>query len=161
MFIRTAIAAEGPAIGQVVCSAFGQDEEARLVAALDQAGDTVVSLVAEVDGAIVGHVLLSRMSAPFRALALAPVAVVPERQGQGVGSALIRAAIDRARTDGCDAIFVLGDVGYYRRFGFDAELARGFTSPYAGEHFMALALADQLPCSTGELAHAPAFATLG
>src|SRR5262249_6788926 len=143
------------AIWDVVSSAFGGDDEARLVAALDKAGDTVVSRVAEADGAIVGHVLLSRMSGSFRALALAPVAVGAEGQGLGGGSALIRAAIDRARTDGWDAVFVLGDVGYYRRFGFDAELARGFTSPYAGEHFMALALAGEPPCLTGVLEHAP------
>lgn len=85
---------EGPAdrraVYQVVSSAFGQSAEADLVAALQQAGDSIISLVAEEEGRIVGHVVLSRMEAPFPALALAPVSVVPTRQRSGIGSALIQ-----------------------------------------------------------------------
>jgi putative acetyltransferase len=161
MRIRDVLPADGPAVFEVVRSAFAQEDEARLVAELVRAGDAVVSLVAEEGSGLIGHVLLSKMSAPFPSLALAPVSVVPEAQGRGVGSALIRTALDRARTDGWSGVFVLGDARYYRRFGFDAELARGFTSPYAGEHFMALALAGDLPCLTGVLEHAPAFQALG
>jgi len=116
--------------------------------------------VAEEDGWIVGHVLLSRMDAPFRALALAPVSVIPTRQRSGVGSALIKEAANRARGEGWAAIFVLGDPNYYKRFGFDRQAAAGFTSPYAGHHFMVLKLSPSLPITTGELRHAPAFAAL-
>jgi putative acetyltransferase len=100
------------------------------------------------------------MEAPFSALALAPLSVKPDRQRAGVGSRLVYDAIDRAKATGWAAIFVLGDPSYYRRFGFDVEAAKGFSSPYAGEHFMVLSLSETLP-TTGELRHAPAFAALG
>jgi putative acetyltransferase len=148
------------AVYQVVSSAFGQLAEAELVEELREGGDSVVSLVAEEDGQIVGHVLLSRMDAPFRSLALAPVSVIPTRQRRGIGSALIKRAVDSARSKGWDAIFVIGDPNYYERFGFDREAAAGFTSPYAGRHFMVLWLSPSLPATTGELRHAPAFAAL-
>jgi putative acetyltransferase len=148
------------AIYRVISSAFGQLAEAELVEKLRAAGDSVFSLVADEDGQIVGHVLLSRMDAPFPALALAPVSVIPTRQRRGVGSTLIMRAVHRARSEGWAAIFVLGDPNYYERFGFDREAAAGFTSPYAGSHFMALKLSPSLPATTGELRHAPAFATL-
>ena len=161
MILRDAQPADRDAIDRVVSAAFGQAAEARLVHELDRAGDTVLALVAEVPGEIIGHVLLSRLSAPFPALALAPVSVAPAQQLRGIGSALIRAVIDRARAAGWAAIFVLGDPAYYRRFGFDAAAAAGFSTPYAGPHFMVLPLAPPLPASQGALAHAPAFAALG
>jgi putative acetyltransferase len=148
------------AVYQIVSSAFGQLAEAELVKELREAGDSVVSLVADEDGQIVGHVLLSKMDAPFPALALAPVSVVPTRQRSGIGSALIERAVSRAGSKGWAAIFVLGDPNYYERFGFDREAAAGFTSPYAGRHFMVLKLSRSLPTTTGELRHAPAFAAL-
>jgi putative acetyltransferase len=148
------------AVFQVVSSAFAQLAEAQLIEKLREGGDIVVSLVAEEDGQVVGHVLLSRMDAPFRALALAPVSVIPTRQRSGIGSALIERAVQRARNDGWAAIFVLGDPSYYERFGFSAEAATGFSSPYAGRHFMMLRLWPSLPATTGELRHAPAFGAL-
>ena len=145
---------------RVISSAFGQLDEAELVEKLRKAGDSVVSLVAEEDGEIVGHVLLSRMGAPFPALALAPVSVIPAKQRGGIGSLLIKEAVNRAHTKGWAAIFVLGDPNYYERFGFNRDEAAGFTSPYAGHHFMVLKLSPSLPSTTGELRHAPAFAAL-
>ncbi|ABF42954.1 GCN5-related N-acetyltransferase [Candidatus Koribacter versatilis Ellin345] len=148
------------AVFQVITSAFGHSAEAMLVDALRKEGDSVISLVAEQDGQIVGHVLLSKMSAPFAALALAPVAVVPSRQRNGVGAALIRCVVERARSEGWDAIFVLGDPSYYQRFGFDKGAAAGFTSIYAGPHFMMLQLSPSLGATSGELRHARAFGDL-
>jgi putative acetyltransferase len=148
------------AVYQVISSAFGRSAEAELAEELRRAGDTVVSLVAEEDGQIVGHVLLSKMGAPFPALALAPVSVIPAKQRHGIGSALIKRAVDRARSEGWAAIFVLGDPNYYERFNFDTEAAAGFTSPYAGRHFMVLKLLQPLPVTSGELCHAQAFAAL-
>jgi putative acetyltransferase len=148
------------AVYRVVSSAFGRSSEAELVGQLREAGDSVVSLVADDDGQIVGHVLLSKMDAPFPALALAPVSVIPTRQRSGIGSALIKRAASEARDQGWAAIFVLGDPNYYNRFGFDQEAAAGFTSPYAGRHFMVLKLSPSLPATTGLLRHAPAFAAL-
>ena len=148
------------AIYQVVSSTFGRLSEAELVGALREAGDGIVSLVADDDGQIIGYVLLSKMDAPFSALALAPVSVIPPRQRSGIGSALIKRAVSKARDEGWAAIFVLGNPNYYKRFGFDQEAAAGFTSPYAGRHFMVLKLSPSLPATTGALRHAPAFAAL-
>ena len=148
------------AIYQVISSTFGRLSEAELVGALREADDSIVSLVADDDGQIIGYVLLSKMDAPFSALALAPVSVIPPRQRSGIGSALIKRAVSKARDEGWAAIFVLGNPNYYKRFGFDQEAAAGFTSPYAGRHFMVLKLSPSLPATTGALRHAPAFAAL-
>ena len=157
--VRDELPQDRKAIYDVVSAAFGQSAEADLVDQLRDCGDCVIALVAEEDHLIVGHVLLSRMTAPFRALALAPVSVAPTRQGSGIGSTLIRTAIDRARGEEWEAIFVLGEPKYYERFGFDQQAGAGFTSPYAGSHFMMLKISTSLP-TTGELRHAPAFSAL-
>ena len=122
-------------------------------------------MVAE-DEAIVGHVLLSRMIVKgdgdsLRALGLGPVAVLPSRQRQGIGAALVEAALGEARSSGEQIVFVLGEPAYYGRFGFDAATAGAFDSPYAGEYFQALALVDLAPIDSGEASYAPAFNDLG
>ena len=159
--IRTTLPADDRAICAIVTAAFGQADEADLVDRLRADGDAEISLVAVRDSAIVGHVLLSRMQAPAHALGLAPVSVRPLAQGQGIGSALIRAALGMAREEGWKAVFVLGDPGYYTRFGFQTELAKRFESPYAGPHFMALELLPGALTGNGgtatEARYAPAF----
>ncbi|PRD41816.1 N-acetyltransferase [Phyllobacterium phragmitis] len=156
---------EGPAdiaaIHRVVEAAFRQSVEADLVDRLRADGDSVISLVAEEDGKIVGHILFSPMSAPFPALGLAPVSVLPERQHAGIGSKLIREGLKRAEREGCRAVFVLGEPEYYRRFGFDPALAAGFASAYAGPYLMALPLNGEMPAEKGGIDYAPAFAALG
>jgi putative acetyltransferase len=153
---------EGPAdiagIRAVVEAAFSRPHEADLVERLRADGDRVISLVAIDDAnGIVGQVMLSRMAAPFRALGLAPVAVAPDRQRAGVGSRLIRAGLGKAAAEGWEAVFVLGEPAYYRRFGFSAALASGFASPYAGPYLMALVLSGPLPATEGRIEYAPAF----
>jgi putative acetyltransferase len=155
--IRPERAGDIEAIVAVVIRAFGRDDEARLVTQLRRDGDATISLVAVAGGAVIGHVLLSPMSAPFRALGLAPLSIVPEHQKQGVGTALMNAAIAQTRQGGWSAIFVLGDPVYYGRFGFRADLAAGFSSPYVGPHFMVLPLFDRLPAITGRVDYARAF----
>lgn len=155
--VRPEHAGDIEAIDVVVICAFGRDDEARLVARLRRDGDATISLVAVAGDAVVGHVLLSPMAAPFRALGLAPVSVAPKHQKQGVGAALVNAAIAQARQGGWSAIFVLGDPAYYGRFGFRADLAAGFSSPYAGPHFMVLPLANTLPVAAGKVSYAAAF----
>ena len=160
MLIRDEDPADVPAISDVVEQAFGQPSEARLVERLRADGDAAISLVAVIDGAVAGHVLRSPMSAPFRALGLAPVSVSPAHQRTGIGRALIEVAIERARVEEWDAVFVLGDPAYYERFGFRADIAAGFVSPYAGPYLMALPLGSALPVSVGKIDYAPAFAAL-
>lgn len=161
MAIREETSADHAAVRRVVEAAFEQAVEADLVDRLRADGDAAISLVAIADERIVGHILFSPLGAPFRALALAPVAVSPERQGSGIGSALIRSGLDRARAAGWQGVFVLGEPAFYRRFGFDPELAAGFQSPYAGPYFMALALRGALPATSGPVDYAPAFSALG
>lgn len=158
MIVRDATLADHPAIREVLAAAFPTLLEADLVEQLRADGDVAFELVAEAaDGQIVGHILFSPMDAPFRALALGPVAVIPDHQRNGVGAALIGAGNDRARSDGAAAIFLVGEPGYYRRFGYSADAAATFTSPYAGPCFMALALEDEMPGGGGEVLYAPAF----
>ena len=155
--IRPETPSDHAAVRHVIATAFARNDEADLVEQLRRDGDAAIALVAEAYGEIVGHVLLSKMTAPFRALGLAPLAVLPTAQRRGIGDALVRAALDRARRDGADAVFVLGDPAYYRRFGFDASNAAGFDSPYAGLHLMAAVLGAPLRAPGGVIAYAPAF----
>lgn len=161
MLIAPAAAADMPQILQLVEHAFGQPDEAELVARLYGDGDASILLVARIDSELVGQVLLSPMQAPFRALGLAPLCVSPLVQRQGVGSALMRAAIAEARAQGWQGIFLLGDERYYSRFGFRADLAAGFDCVYAGPHFQLLPLESPLPATTGMVGYAPSFAGLG
>lgn len=140
----------------VVNAAFGQYDEADLVQGLRRAGDAAIALVAERDGQVVGHILLSPMREPERCLGLAPVSVAPDFQGQGIGATLIRAGIEQARCDGWRGVFVLGHADYYPRFGFSPQAARGFASPFAGPHFMFLPLIADAP-SEGRARYAAAF----
>ena len=158
--IRDEEAGDEPGIRAVVAAAFARQGEARLVERLRTAGDAVISLVAVDRDEIVGHAVWSKMSAPFRALGLGPVAVTPDRQRAGIGDRLIRAGLEQAREAGWQAVFVLGDPAYYGRFGFDAGQASGFMCRYAGRHFMVLALGGPLPVTRGVVEYASAFALL-
>lgn len=158
--IRPAEVGDHRAIRDVLLAAFDGSEEADLVERLRANGDAEIELVAESDSAICGHILFSPMKAPFRALALAPVAVAPARQDAGLGAALILAGLERARDDGWEAVFVVGEPAYYTRFGFNAALAAAFASPYAGPYCMGLTLNEPLPTASGEIGYAPAFSAL-
>ena len=160
MIIREEQLHERETIHEVVARAFGREAEAELVDQLRANGGSVVSLVAIDHSSIIGHVMLSIMKAPFQALGLAPVSVRPDRQVSGIGSSLVREALARAKLRGWDAVFVLGDPRFYRRFGFSSEQARGFTSAYAGPHFMVLPMRNSLPTTTGCIAYDAAFAAL-
>ena len=162
LVIRPEKLTDSPAIAHLVETVFPTDAEARLVNQLRADGDLTISLVAEDAGVIVGHVALSRMTAPFRALGLAPVAVDEGHRRRGVAASLISASLEQARQDGWEAVFVLGDPAYYTRLGFSIEDAAAFTCAYAGPYLMVLALTDAgLPARTGEVTYARAFAALG
>jgi putative acetyltransferase len=156
-------------IRRVVTAAFGTAAEADLVDAL-RASDAwlpLLSLVGIEDRAVVGHALFTRATietadARRPIVALAPLAVVPERQRQGIGGALIRAGLERARASGERIAIVLGHPGYYPRFGFEPAIPRGITCVFAeGGHesaFMVLALRPgALDGVQGRAEYAPAF----
>ncbi len=149
--------------------AFGQADEAALVDALRGGGFGVAALVAEDAGRIVGHIFFSRL--PIEAggrvvagAALAPMAVTPERQRQGIGSALVRAGLAACRGAGIAAVVVLGHPDYYPRFGFSAQAARGLRPPFpdAGDAFMALELVPgSLDVRDAIVRYAPPFGIAG
>ena len=166
MIIRSASAGDAAAIAGVHRAAFPGENEARLVAALHADGDVLASLVADDAGAVAGHVLFSRMTAyaaglPISAASLGPVAVMPQRQHQGIGGQLIDAGLEALADLGIELVFVLGDPRYYRRFGFDTETAAPFESPYAGPHLMARWLGTPQAVDSGHAAYAPAFGRMG
>jgi putative acetyltransferase len=155
-------------IDEVLRTCFPRPAEAMLVKQLAMDGDLVLALIArdEESGAVAGMVALSKMQVaiggdPAPAIALAPLAVLPDHRRSGVAAALVTAAIDEMRRAGALLMFVLGEPDFYQRFGFSTDSAHGFDSPYAGPYFMALELQGGLPCGPRGLAdHAPAFAAL-
>lgn len=122
------------AVRAVHAAAFPTGDEAALVDALRNDPGYVpdLSLLARVDGAVVGHVLFSEVgvSGPASALTLAPVAVAPDHQGRGIGSQLVRAGLDRARDLGYDLVFLHGSPRFYVRFGFEPAVPAGFENPF-------------------------------
>jgi putative acetyltransferase len=144
--IRYETSADFKAIRHVNWLAFGQDSEAWLVDALREGGYVRVSLVAEQDGQVVGHILFSEFSistnaGEVAALALAPLAVLPDFQNRGIGSALVNVGLGVCMEQGHRIIFVLGHSQFYPQFGFSSKLAAQLDSPFAGKlSFMALEL---------------------
>ncbi len=140
---------------------FGRSDEPDLIARLRAAGDVVLERVAESDGAIVGHILFSRAcidsgGARFPAVQMAPVSAAVGRQKAGVGSTLIADGLDALAAAGETHVFVLGHPAYYPRFGFSAEAARAFDSPWPGPHFVLKRLRAVGPDS-GRLSVSAAF----
>ena len=150
-------------IAAVIARAFSGVEysdktEPMLVEKLRASGDLAVSLVAVDGNALIGHVAFSRITVAgthYRWFGLAPVSVEPDHQGLGIGSALIRAGLERLRLQGAAGCVVLGNPAYYRRFGFE----RSDGLRYEGappDYFMCLTLnADVSP--TGLVAYAASF----
>ncbi|ACG79013.1 acetyltransferase, GNAT family [Phenylobacterium zucineum HLK1] len=141
--IRHARPSDHGAVRQLVADAFQGETEARLVDLLRADGDVLFELVSLNGETVEGHILFSRMWADRQGLyaALGPLAVRPDRQRTGIGSALVRAALETAREFGVEGVILLGHPAYYPRFGFSTQAARQVRSPYAGNPaFMALAL---------------------
>lgn len=157
MHIRSETPADASALYALLRDAFSGDDEARLAAGLREDGDIVVGLVAEIDARIAGCIFLSRMRAPQNTAGLAPLAVASAHRRGGVGAALCERALQLARDQGLSGAFVVGDLAYYQRFGFTAEAAARFSSPYQGPHFGALAFAGRRLGDGGAAVYAAAF----
>lgn len=160
--IRLETPADLAAVRAINRAAFAGDLEADLVSRLWTDGDALFGLVAKMQGQPVGHILFSRLPITqadgntLAAAALAPLAVLPAYQRQGIGSALVRHGLSLCQERGLPVVVVLGDPAYYTRFGFRADLARNLETPWSGPYLMAIEL---LPGSLGEgqaMAHYPA-----
>jgi len=166
--IRQESAADHAAIREVNRQAFDGDAEADLVDSLRASGDVIVSLVAVENREIVGHILFSNLAIETEhgiipAVSLAPMAVLPKCQRQGIGSSLVRRGLEFCRERGQSIVIVVGHPEFYPRFGFSAELATPLRSPYsgAGEAWMAAELVPgALYGVTGTVRYPAAFGEL-
>lgn len=155
LIIRSEVPKDSSAIEAVTAAAFldaphTDHNEQHIVAALRNAGALTVSLVAEIDGALVGHVAVSPVSISDGAdnwFGLGPISVHPDRQAQGIGSRLMREALRQLTERAASGCVVLGEPSYYQRFGFKnvLDLVLPDVPP---EYFMALAFGSAMPRGT-------------
>ena len=121
-------------IETVINAAFETSAEANLVTALREHAQPVISLVAEDGGDIIGHIMFSPVviegHETLKLMGLAPIAVSPGRQEQGVGTELVNHGLEACKRLGCGAVVVLGHPGYYCRFGFMPGTRFGIKSEY-------------------------------
>lgn len=167
MLIRDEKDSDRDAVYAVNKSAFETQSEADLVDALRLQAQPVVSLVAEDNGKVVGHIMFSPVSLSdypdLKVMGLAPMAVAPTHQGKGTGSALVRAGLDQCRQLDFAAVVVLGHPDYYPRFGFSPSSQFGIDSEYEvlEEVFMAMELQPEaLRGKTGRVRYHPAFSNV-
>ena len=153
------------AIRRVNERAFNSPLEADLVDRLRERGKVTLSLVAVHEAQIVGHILFSPVvvestQQSVQAIGLAPMAVLPELQNQGIGSLLVKAGLDECRRNGHQVVVVLGHPEYYPRFGFAPASRYGIRSEYdvPDEVFMAMELQDgALNACAGTVKYQPEF----
>ena len=124
-------------IHQVNELTFGQPTEAEIVDHLRQSGANILSLVAVKDEQVVGHILFSPVtiedgSQSRQGMGLAPMAVTPDRQCQGIGSQLLEAGLEILRKQGCPFVIVLGHPEFYPRFGFVPASRYGLRCQWEG-----------------------------
>jgi len=153
------------AVRAVHAASFPSDAEARLVDQLRDAGRLLVSLVAEVDGAVVGHVAFSPVTAAtgVAGAGLAPVAVAAAHRRRGIAAELVRAGLRACRAAGFGWVVVLGEPTYYSRFGFRPAPEYGLSDEYGGGPAFQVAelVPGSLPVGAGLVRYAPEFAALG
>lgn len=148
-------------VREILRGAFPTDAESKLVDALRANGKAIISLVAVHNEQVVGHILFSPVSttppSDAKGIGLAPVAVNPNVQSQGIGSELIREGLRLCRQLGYDYCVVLGDPKYYRRFGFDTASGFGLQNEYGVDpEFMVIRFTDRNV--NGLISYAPEFA---
>ena len=149
ILIRPERSGDFSAIKEVNDLAFKQENESRLIEALRATKEFIpeLSLVAQIEGAIAGHILLYPMYIydgvnRHVSLALAPMSVRPDQQKKGIGGDLVKEGLQRAREKGFRSVIVIGHPDYYPRFGFCQARAFGIKTPFkvSDNAFMALEL---------------------
>jgi putative acetyltransferase len=165
MQIRPEEKSDEAAVFGINAAAFPTDAEAKLVDSLRLAANPYVSLVAEDDQELVGHILFTPVRLePFddlHLMGLAPMAVSPSQQRSGIGTALVKAGLESCKALGIGAVAVLGHPEYYPRFGFRPSSQFGIKSEYdvPEDVFMLLELSpDYLQGKEGIIKYHAAFA---
>ncbi len=155
------------AVREVIIAAFESPAEADLVEQLREHARPLISLVASIDDSIVGHILFSPVTLEghpeFNAMGLAPMAVVPSFQRQGIGSNLVMRGLEAVRQLNAHAVVVLGHPEYYPRFGFKPASHHGIRSTYdvPDGAFMILELqSGAIKDSDGTIHYHPVFGNL-
>lgn len=151
----------------VNAAAFETSAESNLIDALREQAVPIVSLVADDNGVIVGHIMFSAVTLSghpdLKVMGLGPMAVMPEHQRKGIGSALVRAGLEHCKRLGFVAVVVLGHAEYYPRFGFSPAARFGIRSEYdvPDDVFMAVELQPAaLSGKTGTVKYHAAFASV-
>ncbi|MDZ8053737.1 MAG: GNAT family N-acetyltransferase [Aulosira sp. ZfuVER01] len=165
MNIRSETIQDYPAIAEVNILAFGQENEAKLIAEIRDSDRYIpeLSLVAEVEGLVVGHILFSYIDLvgeeTFQVLGLAPMAVLPNFQRKGIGSALVQAGLEIANKRKEAIVIVLGHPPFYTRFGFEPSVNYAIASPFPvpEEFFMVKPLQSYQETYKGKIVYPPAF----
>ncbi|WP_411035475.1 GNAT family N-acetyltransferase [Shinella sp. BYT-45] len=162
MIVRPERAGDADAIRTLTETAFrtaphADGTEHLIIDRLRTAGALTLSLVAEADGAIVGHVAFSPVTVSDGSpdwYGLGPISVEPSRQGEGIGGRLVREGLERLKALGAAGCVLLGDPAYYRRFGFepDARLTLDGVPP---EYFMRVAFSPVY--AEGTVSYHPGF----
>jgi putative acetyltransferase len=150
--VRDEALADWDAVRDLHVLAFEQPHEGRIVDALRAHKAAILSLVATVDGTVVGHILFSPVTVgSLVGAGLGPMAVAPSWQRRGIGSRLVESGLARLREEGCPFVVVLGHPGFYPRFGFTPAATHGLTCEWdvPAEVFMVAVLR---PDVTGDLA---------
>ena len=137
------------AIDQINDAAFGETAQSRIIRELRDANEVLWSKVLEKDGQLIGHLLFYRVLIDGQPIAagLGPIAIHPDIQKQGHGSALIKDDLKTCDPEKHQIVFLLGHTSYYPRFGFTSELGAQFTSPWPRPAFMGLQLNLNAPQS--------------
>ncbi len=152
-------------IAEVNTLAFARENEANLITEIRNSNFYIpkLSLVAEIDNNIVAHIMFSYIhligEERLRVLSLAPVAVIPEFQKQGIGSALIRNGLEKADAMGEALAIVLGYPLFYNRFGFMSSVIYGIQSPFdvPEDVFMVKTFKNFQAKYCGDVVYPPAF----
>lgn len=151
-------------VREILLACFESDAESRLVELLREHHQAIISLVAICDNEVCGHVMFSPITiappSPVRGLGLAPLAVRPRHQKQGIGAQLVQEGLRQAKEIGYEIVVVLGSPKYYQRFGFEKASKFGLQNEYGAEDaFMLIKLTD-CDIQNGLAKYCPDFAFL-
>jgi putative acetyltransferase len=165
MNIRGETLLDYPAIAEVNILAFGKEDEAQIIEKIRDSDRYIpeLSLVAEVEDVVVGHILFSYIDLigeeTLRVLGLAPMAVHPQFQRQGIGSALVQKGLEIADAMGEAIVIVLGHPPFYSRFGFQPSVNYKIQCPFEvpEDVFMVKPLKNYQEKYKGQVVYPPAF----